>query len=185
MLKCCSAIFWIYGSKNILFMFTLFKKQKNHKFSSFFYPVSRKVLTSATIIISGQKCCCHLMQDSLKYLCAQFGYDWTKNKEILREVTHRLPHPTPPSLYLTSKKQEQNHLENHSNIITHFSINGTKSLQKYTKNGQKQSKKSCAVLLYQHIIKGLTVNSAQAKLRVISSCFQNFLIYYNLRLPTY
>ena len=104
MLKCCSAIFWIYGSKNILFMFTLFKKQKNHKFSSFFYPVSRKVLTSATIIISGQKCCCHLMQDSLKYLCAQFGYDWTKNKEILREVTHRLPHPTPPPLYLTSKK---------------------------------------------------------------------------------
>ena len=81
-------------------------------------------------------------------------------------MTHRLPHPTPPSLYLTSKKQEQNHLENHSNIITHFSINGTKSLQKSTKKGQKQSKKSCALLLYQHIIKGLTVNFKQCSGKV-------------------
>ena len=35
------------------------------------YPGSRKVLTSAKITISGQKCCCHLMQGSLKYLCSQ------------------------------------------------------------------------------------------------------------------
>ena len=24
------------------------------------------------------------MQNSLKYLCAQFGYDWTKNKEMAK-----------------------------------------------------------------------------------------------------
>ena len=24
------------------------------------------------------------MQDSLKYLCAQFGYDWTKNEEMVK-----------------------------------------------------------------------------------------------------
>ena len=24
------------------------------------------------------------MQDSLKYLCAQFGYEWTKNKEMMK-----------------------------------------------------------------------------------------------------
>ena len=24
------------------------------------------------------------MQDSLKYLCTQFGHDWTKNKEIMK-----------------------------------------------------------------------------------------------------
>ena len=66
-MKCCYAIFWMYGSKNILLMFPLFKKRKSHKFSNF----------SAKVIISGQKYCRHLMQDS-----AQFGYDWTKNKEM-------------------------------------------------------------------------------------------------------
>ena len=39
------------------------------------------------------------MQDSLKYLCAQFDYDWTKNKEMAKGGPMD-PHPT----YLTSKK---------------------------------------------------------------------------------
>ena len=78
------AIFWMYISKNMLFMLPLFKEQKSHKFSNFSYPGSRKVLISAKIMISGQKCCCFLMQDSLKYLCAQFGYKWTKNKEMVK-----------------------------------------------------------------------------------------------------
>ena len=26
------------------------------------------------------------MQDSLEYLCAQFGYDWTKNKEMVKRA---------------------------------------------------------------------------------------------------
>ena len=39
----------------------LFKKRKSHKFSNFSYPGSRKVLTSAKIMISRQKCCRHLM----------------------------------------------------------------------------------------------------------------------------
>ena len=92
MLKCCYAIFWMYGSKNILFMFPLFKKRKSHEFSNFSRPGSRKVLTSAKII-SGQKCR-RLMQDNLKYLCVQFGYDWTKNKEWWRRIN---------LTYLTSK----------------------------------------------------------------------------------
>ena len=99
MLKCCYAIFWMYGSKNILFMLPLFEKRKSHKFSNSSYPGSRKVLTSAKIIISGQKCCRHLMQESLKkYLCEQFGYDWTKNKEMVKGGSNG------PPTYLTSKK---------------------------------------------------------------------------------
>ena len=65
-----------------LFMLPCFKKRKSRKFSNFSYPGSRKVLISVKIMISGQKCCCYLMQDSLKYLCIQFGYNWTKNKEM-------------------------------------------------------------------------------------------------------
>ena len=99
MLSCCYAIFCMYGSENFLFMLLLFKKQKGHKFSNFSYPGSRKVLTSAKIITSGQKCCHYLMQDSLKYQCAQFGYDWTKNKEMVKGGVQWIP-PT----YLTSKK---------------------------------------------------------------------------------
>ena len=38
---------------------------RNQKVSNSFYPGSRKVLTSAKIIISVRKCCRHLMQDSL------------------------------------------------------------------------------------------------------------------------
>ena len=105
MLKCCYAIFWMYGSKNILFMFPLFKKPKNHKFSNFSDPGSRKVLTSEKIMIFGQKCFHHLIQDSLKYLCAQFGYDWTKKrygKEGVEGGGSNGPPPLPT--YLTSKK---------------------------------------------------------------------------------
>ena len=65
----------MYGSKNNLFMHPLFKKRKSHEFSNFSYPGLRKVLTSAKIMISGQKRCRHLMQDSLKYHCAVFGHD--------------------------------------------------------------------------------------------------------------
>ena len=78
MLKWCYAIFWMYGSKNILFMLPLFKKRQSHKFSNLSYLGSRKVLPSAKIMISGQKC------HNLKYLCAKFGYDWTKNKEMMK-----------------------------------------------------------------------------------------------------
>ena len=77
-------MFWMYGSKNILFIFPLFKKEKRHIFSNFYHSGSRKVLTSAKIVISDQKCCRYLMQDSLKYLCAQFGYYLTKNKEMVK-----------------------------------------------------------------------------------------------------
>ena len=42
------------------------------------------------------------MQDSLKYLCAQFGYDWTKNKEMVKMGSNGPP-PSPQT-YLTSKK---------------------------------------------------------------------------------
>ena len=52
----------------------LFKKRKSKKFSDFSYPGLRKVLTSAKVMIPRQKFIRHLMQDSLKYLCAQFGY---------------------------------------------------------------------------------------------------------------
>ena len=67
----------MYGSKNIyhLFMLPLFKKQKKHKFSNFSYPGSGKDMTSAKIMISGQKCCPHLKDNGLKHLFAQFGYD--------------------------------------------------------------------------------------------------------------
>ena len=68
-----------------------FKKQKSHRSSNFFYPGSRKVLNSAKIMISGQKCCRHLIQESLKYLCAQFGYDLTKNKEIVKRGSNGPP----------------------------------------------------------------------------------------------
>ena len=87
------------------FMLPWFKKQKSHKFSNFSYPGSRKVLISAKIIISGQKCCCHLMQDSLKYLCIQFGYNWTKNKEMVKGVGGGGFQWTPRT-YLTSKKPD-------------------------------------------------------------------------------
>ena len=77
----------MYGSKNILFMLPLFKKERINfklkfqiKFSNFSYPGSREVLISAKIMISRQKCCCHLMQDSVQYLCAQCGYDLTSKK---------------------------------------------------------------------------------------------------------
>ena len=109
MLKCCYVIFWMYGSKNILFLLPLFEKRKSHTFSIFSYPGSRKVLTSAKIRIPSQKCCrhFHLMQDCLKYLCAQFGSDSTKNKEMVkggggREWSNALPSCYPT--YLTSKK---------------------------------------------------------------------------------
>ena len=99
----------MYGSKNILFLLPLFEKRKSHTFSIFSYPGSRKVLTSAKIRIPSQKCCrhFHLMQDCLKYLCAQFGSDSTKNKEMVkggggREWSNALPSCYPT--YLTSKK---------------------------------------------------------------------------------
>ena len=38
------------------------------------------------------------MQDSLKYLCAQFGYIWTKNKEMVKGVSNG-----PPNLYNLQK----------------------------------------------------------------------------------
>ena len=60
--------------KTFLFMPPLFKKQKSYKSLNLSYPGSRKVLTSAKIMIPGQKCCRYLMMDSVKYLCAQFGY---------------------------------------------------------------------------------------------------------------
>ena len=106
MLKCCYAIFWMYGSKNILFMLLLFKKRKSHKFSNFSYPGSGKVLTSAESIISGQKYCCDLMHYCLKYLFAQFGYDWTKNKEMVKEEGRGRGGGGPMDIptYLTSKK---------------------------------------------------------------------------------
>ena len=40
------------------------------------------------------------MQDSLKYLCAQFGYDWTKNKEMVKGVSN-----APRSLFKLQKAQ--------------------------------------------------------------------------------
>ena len=99
----------MYGSKNILFLLPLFEKRKSHTFSIFSYPGSTKVLTSAKIRIPSQKCCrhFHLMQDCLKYLCAQFGSDSTKNKEMVkggggREWSNALPSCYPT--YLTSKK---------------------------------------------------------------------------------
>ena len=107
MLKCCYAKFWMYGSKSILFTLPLFKKQKSHKFSIFSYPGLRKVLTSAKIIISDKKCCRRLMEDSLKYLCAQSGYDWTKNKEMVKGD---------PPTYLISKKP--NHFRVKNNTLT-------------------------------------------------------------------
>ena len=72
MLSCCYAIIRMYGSKNILFIFPLFKKKKS----------DRKVV--AKILISGQTFCHHLMKATLKYLCAQLGCSWTKNKEMGR-----------------------------------------------------------------------------------------------------
>ena len=97
---------WMYGSKNILFMLPLFNKQKSHKFSNFPYPGSRKVLTSTKTMISSQKCCRYLMLDSVKYLCALFGYDWTKVKKLwLGEGGDPMDHP--PSTYLTSKKSNR------------------------------------------------------------------------------
>ena len=42
------------------------------------------------------------MQDSLKYLCSQFGYDWTKNKEMVKGEGGGSNGP--PLIYLTSKK---------------------------------------------------------------------------------
>ena len=58
------------------------------------------------------------MQDSLKYLSAQFGYDWTKTKKWWRggggsngprggggaQRTTPPPPPPNPQTYLTSKK---------------------------------------------------------------------------------
>ena len=73
--------------KTFLFMPPLFKKQKSHKSSNLSYPYSRKVLTSAKIMISGQKCCRHLMLDSVKYFVHNLvTVQWT------------------PSTHLTSKK---------------------------------------------------------------------------------
>ena len=34
------------------------------------------------------------MQDSLKYLCAQFGYDWTKHKKMVKDPMDNYPRPT-------------------------------------------------------------------------------------------
>ena len=44
------------------------------------------------------------MQDSLKYICAQFGYDWTKNKEMVKEGVGVGGYNGPSPTYLTSKK---------------------------------------------------------------------------------
>ena len=33
------------------------------------------------------------MQDSLKYLCPQFGYERTKNKEMVKGVISKKPNP--------------------------------------------------------------------------------------------
>ena len=42
------------------------------------------------------------MQGSLKYLCAQFGYDWTKNKEMVKRGPMD---PPPPNLFNLQKAQ--------------------------------------------------------------------------------
>ena len=44
------------------------------------------------------------MQDSLKYLCAQFGYDWTKNKEMVKGGPMD-PVAPPPNLFNLQKAQ--------------------------------------------------------------------------------
>ena len=93
----------MYGSKNILFMLPLIEKQKSHKLPNFSYPVSKKVLTSAKIMISGKKCSHHLMQASLKYLCAQFCYDWTEIKEMDKE-RGQSNGPLSPNLFNLQKK---------------------------------------------------------------------------------
>ena len=41
------------------------------------------------------------MQDSLNYVCAQFGYDWTKNKEMVKGG----PMDPPPNLFNLQKTQ--------------------------------------------------------------------------------
>ena len=67
----------------IIYSCFLCLRNKKNKFSNFSYPGSRKDMPSAKIMISGQKCCRHLIDDGLKHLCAQFGYDWTRNKDNL------------------------------------------------------------------------------------------------------
>ena len=46
------------------------------------------------------------MQGSLKYLCTQFGYDWTKNKEMVKDGGVGPVDAPPPHIptYLTFKK---------------------------------------------------------------------------------
>ena len=42
------------------------------------------------------------MQDSLKYLCAQIGYDWTKKKEMVKGGSNG---PPPPNVFNLQKSQ--------------------------------------------------------------------------------
>ena len=42
------------------------------------------------------------MQDRLKYLCAQFGYGWTKNKEMVKVGSNG---PPSPNLFNLQKAQ--------------------------------------------------------------------------------
>ena len=79
----------MYGSKNILFILSLFKKQKSHKFANFSYPGLRKVLTSAKVMISGQKC---PMDSPPTYLTSRKPnlYRGTKDIQLLRIMKERL-----------------------------------------------------------------------------------------------
>ena len=100
MLNCCYAIFWMYGSKNILFVFPLSRKWRSQNFWNFPYPGAIKLLSSVEIIISGQKCCPHLKQTVWSIFVHNLATIEQKTKKYWSGVRGLMdPLPT----YLTSK----------------------------------------------------------------------------------
>ena len=102
MIKCCYSLFWMYGSKNILFMLPLIKKQKSHKLPNFSYPVSKKCWPQQKLWYLAK----NVPTIWCRPVCSIFVHNFVTIEQKIKKWTRRGGSPMDPfpPTYLTSKK---------------------------------------------------------------------------------
>ena len=84
--------------------FLWLRNKKVINFQIFHTLFQKKCWPQQKLWYLAKKCSHHLMQASLKFLCAQFCYDWTKNKEMDKE-RGQSNGPLSPNLFNLQKAQ--------------------------------------------------------------------------------